>query len=101
MAQALHLMNAPEVEAKISDPAGRVAVLVADGKSQAEIVESLCLTVLGRVANEKDKRIAARLFKPVTASIRALSCKRSIICLVRSATRTRASSSTALKGFDM
>ena len=62
MAQALHLMNAPEVEAKIGDPAGRVAVLVADGKSQAEIVDSLCLTVLGRPANKKDRRIAAGLF---------------------------------------
>jgi hypothetical protein len=62
MAQALHLMNAPEVEAKIGNPAGRVAALVTDGKSQAEIVESLCLTVLGRPANEKDKRVAARLF---------------------------------------
>ncbi len=62
MAQVLHLMNAPEVEAKVSDPAGRVARLVAARKSEAEIVDELCLAALGRPAGEKEMRAARRLF---------------------------------------
>ena len=62
MAQVLHLMNAPEVEAKVAAPTGRVARLVAAGKSEAEIVDELCLATLGRPAGEKERRAARRLF---------------------------------------
>lgn len=62
MAQVLHLMNAPEIEAKIADPAGRVAVLVVAKKTETEIVEELCLAALGRPPGEKDKRAARKLF---------------------------------------
>jgi DNA-binding NarL/FixJ family response regulator len=62
MAQALHLMNAPEIEAKISDKRGRVARLINAGKSRKEIVESLCLVALGRFPGEKERRVAAKLF---------------------------------------
>ena len=62
MAQALHLMNAPEVEAKIAHPQGRVARLVESGKSPAEIVEELTLAALGRFPDERQKMVARRLF---------------------------------------
>jgi hypothetical protein len=63
MAQCLHLMNAPEIERKIADPAGRVARLLNEKKSQNEIVDALCLAALGRPASEKERRIAADLFR--------------------------------------
>lgn len=62
MAQALHLMNAPEVEAKIAHPQGRVARLVAEGKSPDQIVEELTLAALGRPPDERQKTVARRLF---------------------------------------
>lgn len=62
MAQVLHLMNAPEVEAKVAAPGGRVARLVAANKTEAEIVDELCLAALGRPAGEKERRAARRLF---------------------------------------
>ena len=63
MAQCLHLMNAPEIERKIADPAGRVARLLHEKKSQNEIVDELCLAALGSPAREKDRRVAADLFR--------------------------------------
>jgi hypothetical protein len=62
MAQALHLMNAPEVETKIAHPRGRVAGLVAEGKSPDQIVEELTLAALGRLPDERQKTVARRLF---------------------------------------
>jgi hypothetical protein len=63
MAQCLHLMNAPEIERKLTDPAGRVARLVKQGKSEAQIVDDLCLAALGRPAGENEYRVARRLFE--------------------------------------
>ena len=62
MAQALHLMNAPEVEAKIAHPQGRVARLVAEGLSPDQIVEQLTLAALGRLPDDRQKTVARRLF---------------------------------------
>jgi len=62
MAQALHLMNAPEIEEKIAAKSGRIARLIKAGKTQAEIVEQLCLTALGRPPRDKETRIAGKLF---------------------------------------
>ncbi len=62
MAQALHLMNAPEIDAKIADTNARVARLVGTEKPRDVIVEELCLAVLSRPAGEKEKRIAEKLF---------------------------------------
>ena len=66
MAQALHLMNAPEVEAKVSDPAGRVARLLDAGTLEDEIVEELCLAAIGRYPTVRHKAIARRLFASST-----------------------------------
>ncbi|MCH2203202.1 MAG: DUF1553 domain-containing protein [Fuerstiella sp.] len=66
MAQALHLMNAPEIDDKISDPNGRVAGLVAAGLTQDEIVRELCLASLSRLPNEKEIQVASELFAQAT-----------------------------------
>ena len=64
MAQALHLMNAPEIEAKIAQPRGRVAQ-VDRGRARAEdrIVDELCLAALGRPAGEKERNVAAQIVR--------------------------------------
>ena len=62
MAQTLHMMNAPEINAKIASHQGRVANLLAQDTDVASFVEELCLTALGRPATEKELRIADRLF---------------------------------------
>ncbi len=61
MSQALHLMNAPEIEAKISDERGRVALLLRTKLSRDELVEELCLTALGRLPESKELEVAERL----------------------------------------
>jgi hypothetical protein len=62
MAQVLHLMNAPEIEAKITDPAGRVAKLIGAKKTEDEIVAELCLAAMGRPPGDKERRAARKLF---------------------------------------
>jgi hypothetical protein len=62
MAQALHLMNAPEIDSKIRDPDGRVARLIGAGLTQDEIINELCLAALGRPPDQKETRIAGELF---------------------------------------
>src|SRR5207249_3781907 len=62
MGQALHLMNAPEIEQKISSSHGRVARLCRAGASESVMIEELCLAALGRIPAEKDLLAARRLF---------------------------------------
>jgi hypothetical protein len=62
MAQALHLMNAPEVEAKVAHSAGRVARLVESAAGEEKIVEELCLAAIGRYPTDRHKATARRLF---------------------------------------
>jgi hypothetical protein len=62
MAQVLHLMNAPEVEAKLAGPDGRVARLIAAKTGEDEVVAELCLAALGRPPTEKDRGTARKLF---------------------------------------
>lgn len=62
MAQALHLMNAPEIEAKIADENGRVAKLLAQGAGRDRIVAELCIAALGREPADKERKIAGALF---------------------------------------
>jgi hypothetical protein len=62
MAQALHLMNAPEVEAKVEHPSGRVARLVESGAGEEKIVEELCLAAIGRYPTDRHKATARKLF---------------------------------------
>jgi hypothetical protein len=62
MAQALHLMNAPEVERKIASRSGRVARLLKAKTTENRMVEELCLAALGRPPGEKERRVAKMLF---------------------------------------
>ncbi len=63
MAQALHLMNSPEIEARLASPQGRVAKLAASAMAAGEIADELCLTALGRLPNSEERRIADQLFE--------------------------------------
>ena len=63
MAQALHLMNAPEIDAKIRSRKGRVANLIDSQLSDQQIVDELCLSALGRLPQEKEKVAARKLFQ--------------------------------------
>lgn len=62
MAQALHLMNAPEVEAKLIHPDGRIAQLIQSGASEDQLVEEICLATIGRLPQARDKAAARKLF---------------------------------------
>lgn len=62
MSQALHLMNAPEIDAKIADVQGRVALLLSRKTDQRQIVSELCLAALGRPPSDKERIIAGQLF---------------------------------------
>jgi hypothetical protein len=62
MSQALHLMNAPELEEKISSADGRVAGLLGRGAGGSEIIEELCLSALGRLPGEREREVALDLF---------------------------------------
>lgn len=66
MAQALHLSNAPEVELKIADPNGRVAKMISLEKlspeRELEWINEICLVTVGRVALDKELKVARELF---------------------------------------
>ncbi|MEX2025637.1 MAG: S-layer protein, partial [Pirellulaceae bacterium] len=62
MAQALHLMNAPEIEAKLANPTGRAAKLAASSATSEQIAEDLTLAALGRLPNLREREVAASLF---------------------------------------
>lgn len=66
MAQALHLMNAPEVEQKLANNNGRVARLVASQAKSDALIEELCLTALGRPPREKELQVGRKLFDEAT-----------------------------------
>ncbi len=62
MAQALHLMNAPELERKVGDANGRVARLIKEQRNESQIVDELCLAALGRPPAERERHVARTLF---------------------------------------
>ena len=62
MAQALHLMNAPEIDRKIASKTGRIAKLLQSGKTKQQIVRSLALATLGRGPTNREIQAAERVF---------------------------------------
>lgn len=62
MSQALHLMNAPEIEAKLAADDGRIAQRLKQGVSREALIEELCLATLGRAPGAREIRIAETLF---------------------------------------
>ena len=63
MAQALHLMNAPEIEAKVTAAAGHAQQLAKTNLTREEITNRLCLTVLGKPATAREQTVAEALFQ--------------------------------------
>jgi hypothetical protein len=58
--QALHLMNSPELQKKITSDTGRAAQLAASDKPAHEIVDELYLTIYGRFpANDERQAVTA------------------------------------------
>ena len=62
MAQALHLMNAPEIDKKIGNGNGRIAKLISANKTNQQIVQQLSLAALGRTPTKREIRTAERVF---------------------------------------
>lgn len=62
MAQALHLMNAPEIDAKIQARQGLVARTLQTEADNRRVLETFALAALGRLPNAKERRAAERLF---------------------------------------
>ncbi len=61
--QALHLMNAPRLHAKITSDTGRAAQLAASDKPPAEIVEELYLLVYSRRPTQEELKVGVGLFE--------------------------------------
>jgi len=54
--QALHLMNAPGLHAKVTSDSGRAALLAASKKTSEEIVDELYLLVYSRLPSAEEKK---------------------------------------------
>jgi hypothetical protein len=58
VAQVLHLLNAPEIESKLSHAGGYVAKLVKREPDDAQLVEELYLTYFARPPQDGEKKVA-------------------------------------------
>jgi len=63
IAQALHLLNAPEIERKIQARQGRVTTLSRSSLSNAELINKIALATAGRAASGKEIRIGNQLLR--------------------------------------
>jgi hypothetical protein len=61
--QALHLMNSPEIAAKIRARHGTARRLVESSKTPSEIVDDLYLTTLGRYPRSPERELVLQTFK--------------------------------------
>lgn len=57
MTQALHLLNSPGIERKVSSPEGRVRRLLDAGKTDAELIEEFYLATLSRLPTTDEKQV--------------------------------------------
>ena len=72
MAQALHIINAPEVESKICDNGGRIAKWLSScsddlsqrlkPESEMKFANEICLVTIGRLPGQKEQNVAQELF---------------------------------------
>jgi hypothetical protein len=67
VAQVLHLMNAPEIQAKLSHPLGRVHRLIREKKTSGEIAEELYLATYGRPPRDSERAAAAAFLDAAAA----------------------------------
>jgi hypothetical protein len=58
VAQVLHLLNAPEVQAKLSHAGGKVARWLRTCPTDAALVEEMYLSFFGRFPDEKERKLA-------------------------------------------
>jgi hypothetical protein len=69
--QVLHLLNSPEIHAKLAHAGGRVARLVKRNKGDAVLVEELYLTFFSRFPSKKEQATATAYLRRYTADRRA------------------------------
>ncbi len=62
MVQALHLLNAPEITAKLMHRHGRARQLAASNRSPAELIEELYLTTVSRFPTEEERELMLQAF---------------------------------------
>ena len=70
LSQALHLVGGSTVQSKLRSDAGRVTKLIADGKSDAVIVEELFLSTLSRYPTEEEKALVLPTLRHSDAMMR-------------------------------
>jgi hypothetical protein len=63
VAQVLHMLNSPEIHAKLAHEGGTVARLVKEKTDDAALAEELYLTFYSRYPTEKEKRVAVAYLK--------------------------------------
>lgn len=71
IAQALHLLNAPEIQAKVKAHKGTARRLAESRMSETEIVEELYLGMMSRRPTEREQGILHELFREAAADRRA------------------------------
>jgi hypothetical protein len=64
----LHMFNGPLLNGKISNSKGRLARLVADGKTPAEIVDEFYRRALGRPLAKREREFWDRQFHQTSTS---------------------------------
>lgn len=62
LVQAMHLMNAPNLHAKVKSDEGRIARLIKAEKSPVEIVDDLYLAVYSRFPTDDERRVVLDVF---------------------------------------
>jgi hypothetical protein len=63
IAQALHLMNSPEIQEKIQADTGRAAQLAASERAPDAIIDELMLATLSRFSTPEEKALFLAEFK--------------------------------------
>lgn len=71
ISQALHLMNSPEVAAKIQDRTGRARKVATSGQSPQEMIETLYLAALSRYPTPQERDIMALAFENAASDHRS------------------------------
>ena len=63
IAQALHLLNAPEIEEKLMAGEGRVTSLSQSSLNSADLINEISLSTIGRLPDSKELRIGTELLE--------------------------------------
>ncbi|MBI1901130.1 MAG: DUF1553 domain-containing protein [Planctomycetia bacterium] len=63
IAQVLHLLNSPEIHAKVCHDGGRVARLVAQIPEDAQLVDEIYLTFYSRYPSDEDRAVGVEYLK--------------------------------------